>query len=84
MRGLVADRAGAAGKRREGDQASRRQQQAARAGIAVIIAPGRAEGALGAALDPAARMRHARTAYTDQAQEPQPLDRVRTAPPPER
>ena len=27
-------------------------QQAARAGIAVIIAPGRAEGALGAALDP--------------------------------
>jgi glutamate 5-kinase len=52
MRGLVADRAGPLGS---GGMATKLKaaQQAARAGIAVIIAPGRAEGALCAALDPA-------------------------------
>ncbi len=52
MRGLVADRAGPLGS---GGMATKLKaaQQAARAGIAVIIAPGRTENALGAALDPA-------------------------------
>jgi glutamate 5-kinase len=47
----VAERAGPLGS---GGMATKLKaaQQAARAGIAVIIAPGRAEGALGAALDP--------------------------------
>ncbi len=50
MRGLVADRAGPLGS---GGMATKLKaaQQAARAGIATIIAPGRSENALGAALD---------------------------------
>ena len=52
MRGLVAESAGPLGS---GGMATKLKaaQQAARAGIAVIIAPGRAEHALAAALDPA-------------------------------
>ena len=52
MRGLVAESAGPLGS---GGMATKLKaaQQAARAGIAVIIAPGRAEQALAAALDPA-------------------------------
>jgi glutamate 5-kinase len=52
MRGLVADSAGPLGS---GGMATKLKaaQQAARAGIAVIIAPGRAEHALTNALDPA-------------------------------
>src|SRR6516165_11398083 len=51
MRGLVADSAGPLGS---GGMATKLKaaQQAARAGIAVIIAPGRAERALATALDP--------------------------------
>src|SRR6185312_16453734 len=52
MRGLVADSAGPLGS---GGMAAKLKaaQQAARAGIAVIIAPGREPGTIAAAIDPA-------------------------------
>jgi glutamate 5-kinase len=52
MRGLVAESAGPLGS---GGMATKLKaaRQAARAGIAVVIAPGRADGALDAVLDPA-------------------------------
>ena len=78
MRGLVAENVGPLGS---GGMATKLKaaRQAARAGIAVIIARGREAGIVTIALDPGAPGGHADRAGRSAAQEPKALDCVRAA-----